>query len=457
MATSKLPAGCSFKEIFRFWRPLLVTWTFMSLELVFLAAFIAHLPMQKENLAAYGLCLSLLLLFESPLLSIVSAAVALITDHQAYRKLLHYTMFAGGLMSCLMLLLLLPGPFDVVVEGWIGVEPGIADLLHRASRFMVLCPFAVGYRRLYQGVLVRSGRTGLVSLGTVIRISTLIATCFIANGFFHIDGAVIGGIALGIGMSVEAIYARLAAEHALRGLLPEADPPGVRTFQAINRFYLPLALSTVIGLAAQPILSALVARSPQPIESLAVIPVINSLVILFRSIGFSYQEVVIAFLTVNPAFRSQLRKFGALAAVSVGALFSCLTFSSLMLPIYQRIGGLAPDLAQFAVFPTRLLTVLPMIGVWLFMMRGEVIYRRRTGLITLSCAADVAALLGFMALNIAVFNLPGAEAAAAAGLCGIICGAAVLWQTHWSAADGHPSPSDVALHTTQPPLEMASE
>jgi hypothetical protein len=408
-------------------------------------------------LAAYGLSLSLLLLFESPLLSIVSAAVALLTDFESHHLLRRYTIYLGLMMSGLLGVLLLPGPYETVVLGWMGIEPGVATLLHRAALFMLPCPFVVGYRRLYQGVLVRAGRTPLVSLGTFIRILSLAVTCFVADRFFGLDGAVIGGLALGIGMSIEAVYARVAASGTLALLPTNSSPPGVRSAKAINKFYLPLALSTVIGLAAQPVLSAFVARSAMAIESLAVIPVVNGLTIFFRSAGFSYQEVVITFLTVNPANRRALRRFGARAAVAVGLIFAVISFTPLLFKLYTVAGGLSPDLALFATTPTRILTLVPVLGLWMFLMRGEVIFVHQTRLITVSCIAEVVMAVSIMVANHFWFNLPGAVAIGLAGLFGACAGTAALIQSHWINPVGHPDPAEVAQHTTPPPLELAAE
>jgi len=56
-------------------------------------------------------------------------------------------------------------------------------------------------------------------------------------------------------------------------------------------------------------------HSRMSIESLAVLPVINSLVFIFRSMGLSFQEVGIALLGENNEGYKQLRNFASYAGV----------------------------------------------------------------------------------------------------------------------------------------------
>jgi hypothetical protein len=68
------------------------------------------------------------------------------------------------------------------------------------------------------------------------------------------------------------------------------------TYLEISKFYYPLALTSLISLGVHPIITFFVGHSRMSLESLAVLPVINSLVFIFRSFGLSFQEVGIALM-----------------------------------------------------------------------------------------------------------------------------------------------------------------
>ena len=70
----------SQRELARFWWPLMATWLMMAVEGPFLAALIARLPDPKPNLAAYGVAFAFAIILEAPVIMMLSAATALVTD-----------------------------------------------------------------------------------------------------------------------------------------------------------------------------------------------------------------------------------------------------------------------------------------------------------------------------------------------------------------------------------------
>jgi len=77
--------------IFKFWAPLAATWLMMAFEGPFLAGIIARLPMEKINLAAYGVSYALALVTEAPVIMLLSASVALVTSPSGFRKMRRFT------------------------------------------------------------------------------------------------------------------------------------------------------------------------------------------------------------------------------------------------------------------------------------------------------------------------------------------------------------------------------
>ena len=124
-----------------------------------------------------------------------------------------------------------------------------------------------------------------------------------------VPGAWLGAASLTMGVCVEALAARCLAAKTLRRLLATgasapADAPSppvpVLSYSEILRFYYPLALTSMIGLASQPMLTFFMGRARAPLESLAVFPVVHALSFLFRTVGISYQEAAIALMDGSP-------------------------------------------------------------------------------------------------------------------------------------------------------------
>ena len=78
--------------------------------------------------------------------------------------------------------------------------------------------------------------------------------------------------------------ARLWARRDIARLLetdpaPESPPP---TYREIRAFYAPLAVTPFINLAAHPMITFFLGRGQMPLESLAVMPVLNAFGFIFR-------------------------------------------------------------------------------------------------------------------------------------------------------------------------------
>ena len=187
-----------------------------------------------------------------------------------------------------MLVLLAPPVFSLVARGVIGLPADVAGVSARAMIFLVLWPGSIGYRRFYQGILIRRGRPRAVTAGTIIRLSTMAAVGAALGLAGRMEGASVGAAALGAGVLAEAAASRFMARRSVRELkaMPEADCGFGRdlTRSEIGRFCFPLSLTSFLALAINPMTTFFLGRSRFPLESLAVLPVVSSLAFLFRTL-----------------------------------------------------------------------------------------------------------------------------------------------------------------------------
>ena len=124
----------------------------------------------QRNLAAFGLVFSLSLVIESPVIMLISTAIALARDGQAYRTL---RTFVYGLMIALTALTALVAwtpLYALLVDQVLDIPSTISAAAQPALRIMLLWSAAIGLRRFYQGLLVRHGLTARVSYGTAVRL-----------------------------------------------------------------------------------------------------------------------------------------------------------------------------------------------------------------------------------------------------------------------------------------------
>ena len=394
----------------------------MAAEGPFLAAMIARMPGPEFNLGAYGVAFALAILIEAPVIMLMSAATSLVKDRISYLKLRNFSRGLILVTTLLLLIVLVPGVYRWLTETLLQLPSEIADLTYGALWFFLPWPSAIGYRRFLQGVLIRAGKTRLVAMGTLIRLLAMTVAALLGYLLLDIPGAWVGGLALGTGVTVEAIAARFMAAETVRGLLTEegdAEYTGrTVTYRAIATFYLPLALTSLIGLTIQPLLTFFMGRSVSPVESLAVYPVVHSLSFFFRSVGFAYQDAAIALIGERFEHYRELRRFCfTLGAVTTAGL-ALVAFTPLFQLWFTVLSGLTPELTSFALIPARIIVPLPFLSVLLSFQRAILVEGRRTQHITWASVIEVTTVaVLFLTLGFG-FEVVGATAAFTAFLGG---------------------------------------
>jgi hypothetical protein len=403
------------KVVFLFWLPLAATWFMMALEGPYIAAIVARMPEAARGLAAFGVATSLAWLIESPIMMLLSASAALVLDRASYFALRRFAHLLNALVTLGMIVLALPPVFDFVAERLIGLPHDIAHLAHVATTAMILWPAAIGYRRFYQGILVRHHLTRRVAYGTVVRLVSMSVTAALLAFAFELPGSLVGALALLSGVICEAFASRWMARPIVRTILAsDSVAEGTLLSQRkIARFYFPLALTSILSMALGPLVTFGLGRGRFPIESLAVWPVINAMAFLFRSGGVAFQEVGIA-LKNDPA----VGRMAALLGTCASLVMALVAFTPLELFWFRQLSGLSPELAEFAVWPARLLILYPALEYILSFQRARWILEHRTRIVSVATAIEAVTLAVALFLTMSVFSMVGAIGGSIAMLAG---------------------------------------
>ncbi len=407
----------------------------MGVEGPFIAAVIARLGDATFNLAAYGVAFSLGMFFESPIIMMLSAANVLVKGRRSYLKLRRFNNLLNLLITLAMLLVLVPPVFYWFTERLIGMPPQVARLTRQATLLLLPWPAAIGFRRFYQGILIGNHMTRRVAYGTVVRLSSMAATALFLYLFSSLPGACVGAAALSAGVVMEALASRLMAGSLVRRLLaggpPETEGTRLLSNRELAAVYFPLALTSLLGLAVHPMMSFFLGRGRLPIESLAVLPVVNSLSFVFRSAGLSFQEAAIALLKMGDASFRKLRQFAWLLGAVSSGLLVMIAFSPAVDLWFRGISGLSPDLARLAVVPMRVFTLIPALEVVLAFQRARLVVGKETRPITVATAIEVAVIALVLWLAVSATDLVGVTAAALAAMSGRLCAVAYLHGVLW--------------------------
>jgi hypothetical protein len=313
---------------------------------------------------------------------LLAASTALSRDWASYRNLRRFTLWLAAGLATLHLLIAFTPLYDLLVVRLLGVP---AEIIEPARLgLMMMTPWSAGtaYRRFQQGVLIRFDQSQAVVWGSLLRVGMdclVLAAGYLWGG---LPGVLVGAGAIIAGVVSEAIYAGWRVRPVLQYQLKQvtgAGPP--LTGRKFLEFYIPLAMTVLLAMIVQPMVSAALSRMPQPLESLAVWPVVSGLLLMWQSVGIAYNEAVIALLDKPNAVNS-LRRF---TLILVG-LTTLLLLGAMATPLatfwFRRVAALPPALVVLAQQAMWLGLLLPGLRVLQSWYQGTITYSRHTRGIT---------------------------------------------------------------------------
>lgn len=373
----------SLGTVIESWWPLAASWLLMATELPMVSAVVARLPLPEISLAAWGgVIFPISLLVESPIIMLLAASTALSKDWASYQKVRRFMMWAGGALSLLHVAIAFTPLYDFVVGGLIGAPMEIREPARIGLRLMTPWTWSIAFRRFHQGVLIRYGHSEAVGVGTAVRL-TADATV-LGLGLLHggIPGIVVAGTAVATGVVAEAIYAGLRARPVVREQVRTAPRSSEEiTLGSFLRFYIPLALTSLLTLLIQPMGSAALSRMPRALDSLAVWPVVSGLVFMGRSMGMAYNEVVVAMLDRPRSYRS-LRLFTVILALGTTGFLLLIALTPLSRFWFGTVSGLPARLVDLGSTALLYALPLPALVVMHSWYQGILVHDRRTNGVT---------------------------------------------------------------------------
>jgi progressive ankylosis protein len=298
------------RDIFFFWLPLAFSWLLMTVEGPWVQGVISRKPDAETQLAAFGLVMSLSITIEAPVIMLLATSNALARDRQSYRVLWRYMMIVNLLVTLIAGLMAFTPLLDLWLGDMLGVPQNIIDATRPAMAIMILWSAFIGFRRFFQGILITYNHTRMVGQGTVVRI---IASAGIAIGlglWSNLSGAVIGAYALIFAVLGEMLFIYWRAKPDTDTLLQKergSHRPAI-TYGTVLRFHIPLALTSLMTLLIRPVVEKGLAGTDNAEHALAAWSVVFSILLLTRSAGMSWQEVVITMSRGEDEMRA-LRRF----------------------------------------------------------------------------------------------------------------------------------------------------
>jgi hypothetical protein len=385
----------------------------MGVEWPFVTGAMARLSEAARMIAAFGIVSSICLVIESVVISLLSTSTALSKDRQSYCILRKFTLHLMIATTLIHILVAFTPLYDLIVVDLIGIPESLYDPTRSGLQIMIFWSAAIAWRRFMQGILIRQGLTHYVGIGTIVRLSGSVTTAVTLALLTDLPGITVGSFALEVAVLSEAAFAHIVARKTIaEKFSPDSSPPQgeALTYMQLLQFHWPLAASNLIFLAAQPLVSAALARGLHPEDDLAAWPVLSGLFFLTRSPAVALPEVVIA-LHDEKCSEKPLFNFTLLTGFVLVVLMVIIGFTPLSNIYFQTLIGLAPDLSSIATSGVRFAVVLPLVTAVLSYLRGILTARKKTLPITLAMVVELIAMAALLTAGVAL-KIPGIPLAA---------------------------------------------
>jgi hypothetical protein len=412
----------------RTWWPLALSWLLMTAEPAALTAVVARLPNPQINLAAFGSVASPLIgILQAPILTLLSVSTSLSKDWDSYRKGRRLMLWVAGGLTLLYVVVVFSPLYYIVVEKIISAPPEIIEPARICMMLGVPWTFAVAYRRFHQGVLIRFDHSRSVTMGTIFRFIADAVVLVIGYMIGSIPGAIVATMMMLAGVTTDAVYVGRRVQPVLRNEVRNAPPSSQPlSIKDLLLFYLPLALTPLLNMLIRPIGSAALSRMPDPIATLAIWPVLNSLSNLVLTIGWSYNEVVNALIDQRGAKRTLMR----FAAILIGietTLMILIAATPLAKIWFGNVSGLDPQSALVASQAFWFLIPLGVLSPIGSMLSGAILHSRKTRGITEGMAIYLSVYAIGLWIGSSFFQVNGLFVVVITSVISSICQISWLW------------------------------
>lgn len=364
--------GLSLSSLLKFYWPLAVSWLFMSMETPLAISILSRMRDEVENTAVFLPMMAISLFIEGPVIDLLATATTFGRSRTSYRRLRSFSLWLMIWCTVIHSLVALTPIYGWVTGNWLGLRPELMDSLRPALIWMIPWSAFIGWRRFRQGILIRSGETRPIGIGTVIRAATIFGVG-LALSYGPLPGIQVIAIALSTSVAIEAAFIHFASSRTVRTQLPETTPEELQTGYLSTRFLLlfhvPLALTTMLHLSSSQLAAKTLSMTQDAVLTMAAWQTASSLVFLHRALTFALPEMVIS-LATDTRKEQILGRF----CVGIGAVLS-----GIMLLLWGTgasrwimLGplGTTPQVAEMAQLSYLACAILPLLTAYGAYYRG---------------------------------------------------------------------------------------
>jgi Na+-driven multidrug efflux pump len=413
----------SVRGILRFFVPLGLAASLVSLSHVIVNSTLARAPDPESTIAAYTIAMSIFTITERPAVFLRQTCSALAADRTGFRSVavvmvyvMLFTLGFGSLLSYTPL-----GP--LVLSSLFNAGEQLLGGTIAGYRIMFLVTVFSAIRCLFQGIIIRNMQTKWLTIGMIVRLLAMygLSLAYLRFGW-TIDGRTGAFVFLG-GMFVEAAVAAWEGRRIYRQM-PErlADAP-VRRARDVFPFYRPLIITSFIAVMLAPSINVMLGKTVNIELAIASYSVALSVQNLVNSFFTYTHQIVLNFYRRDAA---AVRRFVLGASLLPAAVIALLAWTPAGKAALGAIVGAEGQLLDASIETLRVFLLFALVFPWVDYFNGLAMLNKKTRFMMGSQAGNLAATV--TALIVLTAAVPGwnGKVGALAQSCGIAVELAVL-------------------------------
>lgn len=395
----------SYLALLLFYLPLGFSGLMMTLDLPVVNAVLNRLPDPDTSVAALRVAFSLALVYEATHISMIDVSTTLSADQQVFGMLRRFYVAMAATLLVVAALIVFSPLYDLIVRNLMNIPQGVANAARPATVVFLLWPIPIGWRRLYQGALIKHGYPKPVGAGGLVRLGSLaVALAFfgwLGTSVVRIEPAAIAVLAMLVSVTAEAIAVHNWTARILRSLPKTTPDRPAPTYRELWRFVFPLSGTAIMSTLVQPVLTAGIASaailwaSPHgSVVAVASYAVAWSMAFLVFGPTLSMTQASIAW---NSSPDPKVRERGPRVILGVGIGLALLMTISTLTPfaywIFSTLLNAPEQTAAMAAVVARFLIPMPVLQATSFMLRGKLIARHEPKVVRRAQFIDLIALV----------------------------------------------------------------
>lgn len=413
----------SVRGILRFFVPLGLAASLVSLSHVIINSTLARAPDPESTIAAYTIAMSIFTITERPAVFLRQTCSALAADRTGFRSvavvMVYVLLFTLGFGTLLSYTPLGPWVFRTLFnagESLLGSTLGSYRILFLVTVFSAI-------RCLFHGIIIRNMQTKWLTIGMIVRLLAMygLSLAYLHSGW-TIDGRA-GALIFLTGMFVEAAVSAWEGRRIYRQMPERLAHSSIRRARDVFPFYRPLVITSFISVMLAPSINVMLGKTADIELAIASYSVALSVLNLVNSFFTYVHQIVLNFYRLDAA---AVRRFALGANLLPAAVVALLAWTPIGKAAFGAIVGAEGQLLDASIEALRVFLLFALVFPWVDYFNGLAMLNKKTRFMMGSQTGNLAVTIA--ALIVLTAAVPGwnGMVGALAQSCGVAAELAVL-------------------------------